>query len=141
MEKAAHHGNRKEKGLTLVETIISLAIITTITLATVSIIFYSTNALRNSSVKAFFTHEANACSEIYISYRGDAPAYKKAMLQYSGYTVNLGEDHTFYYDGKFAYTSVDAHAYSMLLDFDTDQLQITVSDNKGGTVFTREVHL
>lgn len=141
MEKTAHHGNRKEKGLTLVETIIALGIITTITLATVSIAFFSANAIRNTSVKAFFTHETNAYSEIYISYREDASAYQKAMLQYSGQTVTLGVDHTFYYDGKFNYSSVEEHAYSLLLDFDTDQLAITVSNNKGGTVFTREVHL
>ena len=141
MEKAAYHGNRKKKGLTLVETIVALGIISAVSVATVSIVFYSANALRNTAVKSFFTHEVSAYSEIYISYHDDASAYQKAMLQYSGKTVTLGEDYTFYYDGKFNPTDVTGHAYAVLLDFDTSLLRINVTSSKGSSVMEKEVRL
>ena len=141
MEKAAYHGNRKEKGLTLVETIIALSIITIVSLATVSIVIYSSNALRNTSVKAFLNHEVSSLSNIYLSYHDDASAYNKAMKQYSGQDLVLGEDYVFYYDGNFALCEEPVRAYSLLLDFDTSHLTITVSNNKGGLIMEKEVQL
>jgi len=141
LEKAAYHGNRKKKGLTLVETIIALSIISLVSLATVSIIVYSSNALRNTSIKAFFNHEVNSFSSIYIAYHEDGGAYSKAMKQYTGADVTLGEDHTFYYDGSFNVCEAPARMYSLLLDFEPNQLIITASNNQGGTILSREVRL
>ena len=138
MEKVINHGNRKEKGLTLVETIIALAIITTVSLATVSIVVYSSNALRNTAVKAFFNHETDTLSNIYLSYHDDADSYGKAMKQYSGAEVTLGEDRSLYYDGKFNHTAVETSMYALLLDFDADRLLLKVSDNNGKSIMDKE---
>jgi hypothetical protein len=45
----------------------------------------------------------NSLSNIYLSYRDNAPAYNKAMKQYSGQDVTLGEDYVFYYEFETSY--------------------------------------
>ena len=70
MEKVLIHGNRKKEGLTLVETVIALSIVVTVSLATVSIAVYSTNSLRSSANKGFFNHEIATFSDLYLSYEG-----------------------------------------------------------------------
>lgn len=139
MEKAANHGNRKEKGLTLLETVIALAVIVTVSLAAVSIAVYSSTSLSSSALKGFFQHEIDAFGDIYLSYP-NGEDYSKAMLDYSGEAITLGEDKVFYYDASYKKNNEDVHLYLISFDFDgVDSLSLVASKKDGSIIVSRSL--
>ena len=141
MEKAVNHGNRKKKGLTLVETLISLAVIVIVSVATVSIVVYSTNAISSSRRKSFFAHETNTLANLYLTYNDTPEDFTKAVRQYSGQDVVFGTDYTFYYSEEFAYVEEARMSYSLLLDFDVSGLLLSARNAKGEEFLSMEVTL
>ena len=137
MAKVINHGNRKEKGLTLVETVIALGIVVTVSLATVSIVIYSSTSLQSTARKGFFQHEIDTFASIYLSYEGED--YKSAMHQYTGVDVTVGTDHTFYYNASYHYVAEEASEYYTVLDFDGSALNLGAYKKDGTLLASREV--
>ena len=141
MEKTANHGNRKKKGLTLVETLISLSVIVIVSLATVSIVVYSTNAISSARRKSFFAHETNTLANLYLTYNDTPEDFTKAVRQYSGQDVVFGTDYTFFYSEEFSYVEEAKQSYSLLLDFDVSSLLMSARNAKGEEFLSMEVTL
>ena len=137
MAKVLNHGNRKEKGLTLIEVVIALSVIVTVSLATVSIVVFSSTSLEATARKNFFQHEINTFADLYLSYEGEN--YKTAMNRYTGADVVDGTDHTFYYDASYHYAVEASSAYYAVLDFEEGTLRLGAYKKDGTPILTRDV--
>ena len=146
MAKVLQSRNRQKikKGLTLVEVVVSLAIVSIVSIAVISLIITSTNQMRNTSIIRFFDHELAEISNLYMSYTyGDEESdYKKALHFYTG----VDNSETYYYSASFRYvTSEESYSYYVTLDYHEDgegksntlTLKAYYSDNK--VILTREV--
>ena len=141
MAKVINHGNRrKEKGLTLIEVVIALSIIVTVSIAAMTIVVYSSSSLHSTAEKGFFQHEVDTLSDLYLSYTGTD--YANAMKQYTGKTdVADGDDYTLYYDTAFRIGDSASYSYLVTLDFQTEptKLVVTASKKEGAAILSREV--
>ena len=137
MAKVLNHGNRKEKGLTLVEVVIALGIVVTVSLATVSIVVYSSSSLQSSARKSFFQHEIDTFADLYLSYDGEN--YQNAMRTYTGETVSTETDHTFYYDAAYRYSEASTAAYYTVLDFEGNNLHLSAYKIDGTTILKKDI--
>lgn len=137
MARVLNHGNRKEKGLTLVEVVIALGIVVMVSLATVSIVIYSSSSLQSSARKSFFQHEIDTFAHLYLSYDGEN--YQNAMRTYTGETVSAGTDHTFYYDAAYCYSEASAAAYYTVLDFEENNLHLGAYKMDGTTILKKDI--
>lgn len=141
MGKTFNHGNRKkEKGITLVETIVSLSIISIISLATVTLAIYSTNSLRLSRERNFFIRETYNFANLYLSYD------EEKFIDAINWTTNLSEAKTYhnfsvYYDVNHLYTDETHEAFYVSLEF-TDEnktLNLSAYSIEGKILHTRSV--
>ena len=139
MESHSKHGNRwkKEKGLTLIETVIALAIIITVSVAVVSITIYSTNALITTNVKAFFSNEVNNIASLYLSY--DDTDYIQAVNVTTGATISKTNDDIIYYNSTYAFSDDTDYNYYISFNYDEDTLTLTAYQNSGDLIITRSV--
>ena len=146
MGKVLFHGNRKkEKGITLVETIIAIGVIVIVSLATVSIAVYSSTILSNTRVKEFFARETNTLADFYLTY-DTREKFATAVKAYTGCTITGSTNSTFYYDGAFRIISAEANkSFYLVLDFETSAETgvVTLSMNafkaNGSKILSKEV--
>ena len=140
MGKVLFHGNRKkEKGITLVETIIAIGVIVIVSLATVSIAVYSSTVLSNTRVKEFFARETNTLADFYLTYNEEN--FPKAVSAYTGRTITGYTDTTFYYDGAFRVSTEANKSFYLVLDFETsaETLSMNVFKANGSKILSKEV--
>ena len=140
MGKVLFHGNRKkEKGITLVETIIAIGVIVIVSLATVSIAVYSSTVLSNTRVKEFFARETNTLADFYLTY--DEGKFATAVKAYTGRTITGYTDSTFYYDGAFRVSDKEKKSFYLVLDFGTsaETLSMNVFKANGSKILSKEV--
>ena len=131
---------QKEKGLTLVETVVSLSIILIITIAAVSISIYSTNSLRIASVKRFFNHEIDSICEMYVTYDNESD-FSNAFLLYTGKTISGYTNTVFYLNSSLNYldTSEGSDFYISLSFEGATKLDISSFSNTGTALANRSV--
>ena len=140
MGKILHHGNwKKEKGLTLLETIIALAIIVTVSVSAVSVSVYTSNTFNDLSIKRFFQREVDNISEIYLSY--DESTFRDAFLKLTGKTISGYNDTTYYLNVGFEYVEpTEEYAYKIALDFSgTNALTVTSQRSNNKEIRSRSV--
>ena len=142
MGKVLFHGNRKkEKGITLVETIIAIGVIVIVSLATVSIAVYSSTILSNTRVKEFFARETNTLADFYLTYDTEEK-FTKAVKAYTGREEFTGyTNSTFYYDGAFRISAEENKSFYLVLDFETnpETLSMNVFKANGSKILSKEV--
>ncbi|MCR5348746.1 MAG: prepilin-type N-terminal cleavage/methylation domain-containing protein [Bacilli bacterium] len=138
MEKVPNLRNRKEKGLTLVEVVVSLAVVVIVSLAVVSIVVSSSSSLQSASLKGFFTHEVDTLGNLFLSYP-DASDYHDAMLAYTGKNVTRGTDYTLYYDASFHYAAEEGSFYYLTAEFDGAVLRLASFRQNGNEIVKKEV--
>ena len=138
MEKTLIHGHRtKKEGMTLVEAIVAIAIVVIVSGASASLAYYSSNMVRNQSVKRFFNHEIDSIGKLYLTY-GETH-FPKAMNDYCGVSQGYS-DTTYYYNDAFERTGTESsHAYRLVLDFDTDSLTLSSYYQDGGSIYGRSL--
>ena len=116
MGKIINHGNRKEKGFTLVEVVVALTVIGIVSAATVSLSVYATNSLRLARDKNFLVHETYNFASLYLQY--DETDFVGAInnttkntetLTYHNFTIN--------YDDNYDYLP-DSYNRTFYIDFD-----------------------
>ena len=144
MGKVLFHGNRKkEKGITLVETIIAIGVIVIVSLATVSIAVYSSTILSNTRVKEFFARETNTLADFYLTYDTEEK-FATAVRAYTGRTEEEFTGYTnstFYYDGAFRISTEGNKSFYLVLDFETNPGTLSMNAFKanGSKVLSKEV--
>lgn len=140
MGKILYHGNRKkEKGLTLVEVVVSLGLLVIVSIATASVAVFSSTSTKNNSVKRFFANEINNIAILYLSY--DEVDFVEAIQFSMDITLTGYDDVTVYYDGKYQLLDSDEN-YKYKIDFDfTGNTDLTISsfNNQNKAIYSRSV--
>ncbi len=138
MVQNSYHGTwKKEKGLTIAEVIVSLAVIVIVSLAVVSVALFSTQTQANTRVKQRFSRIVSDIAMLYETYEDDD--FEFAFNNYSGQTIVYGVDKTFYYDASFNYQSQSGSSYYLVCDFGTNTLKVTASYSDNNVIFERSV--
>lgn len=141
MGKILNHGHwKKEKGLTLVETVISLAIISIISIAVVSISVYSANAINRNRVKSFFVNESSIIAKYYLSY-SESDFY--AVVNNLTGLEEDDEYHNFtiYYSSKQEYATSSDYYYHMDAIFSDNNNKLTLMsyNSSNALIYERSV--
>ena len=140
MGKILLNGNRwkKEKGITLIEIVVSLAIIVIISVAAVSIAAYSSTLFNSMNVKRFFQREIDNIAELYLSY--DEEDFSSAFNKLTGKTISGYTNSTYYVSHNFEYVeSTDNYFYKINLTFDESTLNISSLKSDDSAIRSRSV--
>ena len=138
MVKNFNHGNwKKEKGLTVVEIMVSLAIIVIVSLAVLSIALFSTRTQSNTSVKQRFSRMVNDVAMMYQSYENDD--FELAFNKYTGQTIEYGVDTIYYFDSSFNFSEETGSRYYLNCDFDTNTLIVSACYKDNTVIHERSV--
>ena len=138
MGKILHVRNwKKEKGISLVELVISLAIIVIISIAGVSIAVYSSNSFKNNELKRHFVSELTSLSILYIN----SVNYVSAVNSFYGDSVlSDGIDTDVYFDANYKVIhSTSEFAYRLYFDFETDKLTLSSYTQSDKLIYSKEV--
>ena len=141
MESNFKHRNwwKKEKGLTLVETVIALAIVAIVSTAAISMTIYSTNALTKSREKSFCSGETDNYATLFLSYGEDD--YVEAFNALTGGSISGYENAILYYDVDYKFTTSDkAHFYTTFTySNENNTLDINFYDSGDNVLYTRSI--
>lgn len=146
MGKILLDGNwrKKEKGITLIEILVSLSIIILVSVAAVSIATYSATMFNTINVKRFFQREIDNIAELYLSYEG--VDFSTAFKELTGKTITVRTDDggfadsTYYINSSFQYVeSVDEYAYKINLTFSGATLDIASTKSDNSPIRSRSV--
>ena len=141
MVKIFHHGNwKKEKGVTVLEVVISLSIITIVSVAAVSIAISTSNSFNTISVKRFFQREIDNIAEIYLSYESED--FKTGFKDLTGkdITGSLDTTYSYYLDSTFNYIEdSSSYSYKLVLDFESTSLSISAYKQDDSLLRSRSV--
>ena len=141
MGKILYHGNRKkEKGLTLTETVVSLAIIIIVAVAAASIAVFSSNSFKKSGLKQHFVQEIDSILNLYLSY--DSIDFSKAMNNSFGITISGFTDSIYYLNTNYEYLeNENGHSYYLVFDFeDTPSLSLSAYKKDNSLIYSRSVN-
>ena len=140
MGKILLHGNwKKQKALTLVETVVSLSIIVLVSAAVTSIAVYSSNIFHQLDVKNVLKMEIDNIATIYLSY--DESDFYPALNTYTG----LSDEHTTYYNSnlyinsELAYVEEANKVYTVSLNFSNKTLTLDAYDTANELITSRSV--
>ena len=128
---------KKEKGLTLIETVIALSITTIISVAVVSLSIYASNALYLQRAKDFFIRETSNIASIYVNY--DEESYKVAIKDLLNKDVDGYENMTIYYNESFDYATESDYAYYLNVNYSTESLDLISYNAKNSAIYSRSV--
>lgn len=141
MERVLKHGNRwkKEKGLTLLETIIALSIIVIVSISVVSMTIYSSNALSTTREKSFFYGEIDNYVTLFLSY--NEIDYASAFNKLNGSEISGYEDVAIYYNSNYEYTTLEKSSYhtNFVFSDENNTLTMTVYDFNNNSLYLRSV--
>ena len=142
MGKILVNGNwKKEKGMTLVEVIVSLSIILIVSAAAVSVAIFTSNSLGGAQAKRFFKNEIENIAKLYLEY--DETSFTSNFETYLGQplqTINEHPNQTFYYSTSREIQNNDEnYGYKLCLEFSTNKLSLSSFDNNEKAIFAKEV--
>ena len=142
MDKVLNYENRKvNRGITLIEAIVSLGILVVVSLATVSIAIFSNTSFQSKEVKQYFSHELDNIAKLYLSY--DETDFKQSVessfglvLSGSGYV-----DSTFYFDNSYnVLPNETGYEFKTLFDFETNSLSLSTYSKQNKLIYSRSVN-
>lgn len=120
MEKVLHNGNwKKEKGLTLIEAVVALAIITLVSISSASIAVFAVNSIATLRVKSYFSRETTSIANLFMVY--DSNTYESALHDLTGYSFSepdTYENITLKYDSDGKFISSEEYTYKITLSYD-----------------------
>ncbi len=107
---------RRKKGLTLVETIIAMAVLIIVSFISLSVSNYAISQTNKAEIKMFFQNEAQNYVNCYLL---GQDKYDNAIMFYTGKTAVYGEDCEVYYDGlKISNTNEGNYHVKLLFEID-----------------------
>ena len=126
MVKDFNHGNRKkEKGLTLVETIVSLTVITIISIGALSLAIFATNSRKRLGISRYFSNLEDQCLKLYQAYKDEQ--FEDAFNVLTGESITYNTDKTLYYTQGYETTSDSNYKYYVDFDFNYETKSLTIS--------------
>lgn len=142
MGKVLLNGNwKKEKGMTLVEVIVSLSIILIISAAAVSVAIFTSNSLGSAETKRFFKNEIENIAKLYEEF--DLAQFKTSFAAYLGKTLgDTTENPTqyFYYSSaREIQDTSENYGYKLCLEFAADKLSLSSFDSGDKAIYAKEV--
>ena len=130
---------KKEKAVTLIETVVALSLITIVSVAAVSVAIYSANSFRIASVKRFFNHELDSISEIYVAYDNESD-FRKAFQLHTGKEISGYTNTIYYLDNSLSYLDdSQGSSFYISLSFEGTKLDMGSYSNSGTTLAQRSV--
>lgn len=140
MEKVllAKHRSKKE-GVTLIETLVAIAIVVIVSAAAASVAVYSSNAIKNATVRRFFQNEVDTIAGIYLTYEG--AEFSRAMNDFCGVLQDSADGTYFYYYtvGFTREATEETHAYKLQLTLNASKLTLASTYKDGSAIYNREV--
>ena len=134
MGKTLIHGNRKkEKGLTLAEMVVSLAIIVIISVAAISVAVYSTNQQKRIAMTRYFTVLVDNSLRLYESYSGSD--FNTAFKAYTGQDIDYGTNKTFYFSLDYKYVDEPNSVYNVRYSFKANGLVVSAMYADGDLIY------
>ncbi len=140
-----HEHRAKKEGVTLVETVIAIAIVVIVSVAASSVAVYSSNLIHNSSVKRYFQNEVNSVSKLYLEYSGSD--FSRAMHDFCADFCEIDETftdgtYTYHYNHGFDVVTGEA-AYDYVLDLtfsdSCNSLAIASRYSDGSAIYSRSL--
>ena len=136
MVKDSYHGNRKkEKGLTVIETVVSLTVITIISIGALTLAIFAANSRRRADVSRYFSNLADQSLKLYQTYEGSN--FNQAFSLLTGEAITYENDVTYYLTNDYTYTSDTDYSYVVSYDFEEDSLKVTASYKDGDLIVER----
>jgi len=121
--KILNNGNwKKEKGLTVVETIVSLTVITIISIAAFSLSIYAFNTRKKIPINRYFSNLEEQSLKLYQSYEGTD--FENAFNLLTGQSITYETDKTFYINKNYEYVTEESASYVLRYDFEPNSLSI-----------------
>ena len=127
MVKAFNHGNwEKEKGLTVVDTVVSLTVITIISIAALSLAIFAANSRKKAGISRYFANLADESMKLYQAYSGSD--FQDAFEILTGAEIVYNTDTTYYLNTSYDYVDSSAeYSYKVIYDFDSENKSLTVT--------------
>lgn len=123
MAKVPFNGNRKkEKGVTLIETVVSLAVIVVVSVIAVSISVYTSNIQKSVEIERYFTVLIENSLSLYQGYENEA--FETAFNDLTGQTISYGNDHTYFVSRDYMFVTEEYSLYSVKYDFTENGLTV-----------------
>ena len=134
MAKVLINGNRKkEKGLTLIETVVSLAVIIIVSVTAVSVSVYSNNIQKSVEIERYFTVLVDNSLSLYQGYKDSA--FETAFNDLTGQSITYGSDHTYFVSQDFKFVTEEYSLYSVKYDFGTNSLSVRAMYEDGEIIY------
>ena len=128
---------KSKKGLTLVETIIAMAVLVVITLMTFSVGNYVVAQTNKSELKLFFVNESQNYINCYLLGQDE---YSNAISFYANKEALYNEDCVIYYSNDLDICDEENSTYSIKLTFEVEKFVVECFvNNNDNAVYTAEV--
>lgn len=121
---------RKEKGVTLVEVVVSMALIAIISATIFITISYTNKTQSKNKIKQYFINETENVLTCY--YSGN---FSNSLAFLTNQDIDIDEDantYTLFYEKDFSYTDEENAVYSLTIDYTEDFAPVVTCTNVGG---------
>ena len=118
--------NINNKGVTLVETVVAIAVIVILSVAGYTICNFAILNQQKTNRDNFFINET---SNILICYYSEGNFSDKMQFLTGDLTTNFNEDFILYYDKDYSYTDFNLAVYYLTFDFDVGIGVYKANDN------------
>ena len=138
MKKQLRNTNKKtksKKGFSLVEVIVSMALIVIISTMIFSVSSYSLKTGNQSKQKNFFITQTQNYVKAYFL---GGENYKKSMKLLTGNEYEFGQNTKIYYSNEYEISNQDDYKYCVNLSFGTNFL-VECCDSNNNIIYSYEV--
>ena len=136
MVQVFHHGNRKkEKGLTIVETVVSLTVITIVSIGALSLAIFASNSRKKTVISRYFSNLADQSLKLYQAYSGSQ--FKTAFHELTNQEITYNLDVTYRLNQAYEFVSSDDYSYTVTYDFEANSLKVTANYKDGSLIVER----
>lgn len=137
MESVLKHRPRRQKGLTLIEVVVALAIISIVSFAVVSIAVNSTSALSTARINNFFSRETDGFASFYLTYNDEG--FHDAIEEVTGTVIDGTNNEKVYYNVDCQYSTSENYHYYVNFSYDSSTLTLIAYDVNNNSIFSRSV--
>lgn len=130
-------GKKKQRAVTLVETVVAMALIVIVSASVFITCSYSIKNQNNNRIKHFFINETENVAMCYYSDNfNDALLFLVSNDDSLIYRDNENECYNLYYDNNLSYTNEDNATYKITIDLESELSITCVSLESGNNIYT-----
>ena len=128
--------NKKTKGMTLVETIVSMALILIVSLVAFLVLNSSFVSIQKNKEKSFFICQTQ---NIIMAYNMGESDFEKSLKLMTGKNFVYGQNTTIYFDKDFQITNQEDSKYKVDLVFNESRFSVKCSNQANNIIYKAEV--